>query len=98
MITCYISPASSLEDVHEMVRNTKQLTVYIEITHKFATGLSRLSPMCIGHDTPNFSDHISSIVPNIIMDTINFEAMLHKIDLGNPSFLEIDEAMHDDYA
>lgn len=98
MITCYIGPANSLEDAREMVCNTKQLMVHMEVIHKFVAELTCRNPTRISHNATNFSNHIFDIVPGIIMDSINFEAMLHKADLGDPRFLEIDEAMHDDYA
>lgn len=57
-----------------------------------------MNPRRVTHNLTKFHDHISGTVPNVIMATIDFDAMVHKTDQPGPSFIEIDNTMHNDYA
>ena len=68
------------------------------VVHLFAMEYAKMNPTRILHDKNRLQNHQIGTIPKVIMKMLDYESLVDHCELGKPTFVDLEKAMHDDYA
>ena len=97
MSIVFVAETQTVQEARQLVATCAHLTVRVEVIHLVARLKAQLNDKWT-HDPTRFANHISGTVPECIMDMVDYESMVVNANTLAPSFVQMDNAMKDDYA